>query len=310
MTAAGYRHEAMLYAGEKEFLDGTLPFIRDGLRAGEPTLVVVEGHKIASLRARLGDEAEAVTFADMTEVGRNPAWIIPFWSDFLNRPEHAGRPLRGIGEPVLPSRDPDELVECERHEALLNLAVDPSRSFRLLCPYDTSALEGDALAVAERTHPILRRSRQAWESAAFAGLTDAGAPMVQPLPPAPAGATEIAFDGASIGAVRAAVRRHAARAQMRSARIADLVTAVTELAANSVRHGGGRGRLRIWSADGAVHCEVWDRGRITDPLAGRQRPGPDVEAGRGLWLCTRLCDLVQIRSAADGGVVRLRLRCA
>ena len=32
------------------------------------------------------------------------------------------------------------------------------------------------------------------------------------------------------------------------------------------------------------------------------------ESGFGLWLANQLCDLVQIRSFADGSVVRLHLR--
>jgi anti-sigma regulatory factor (Ser/Thr protein kinase) len=32
------------------------------------------------------------------------------------------------------------------------------------------------------------------------------------------------------------------------------------------------------------------------------------EGGRGLWLVNQLCDLVQLRSSAAGGVVRLHMR--
>ena len=37
----GFRHEALLYAGDDGFVDGTLPWIRDAVAAGEPILVVV-----------------------------------------------------------------------------------------------------------------------------------------------------------------------------------------------------------------------------------------------------------------------------
>jgi hypothetical protein len=40
-TAQTFRHEALLYAGEIDFLTGTLPFIREGVAADEPVLVVV-----------------------------------------------------------------------------------------------------------------------------------------------------------------------------------------------------------------------------------------------------------------------------
>ena len=44
---AGFRHEALLYAGDDGFVDGTLPWLRDAVAAQEPTLVVVSAAKIA-----------------------------------------------------------------------------------------------------------------------------------------------------------------------------------------------------------------------------------------------------------------------
>ncbi|WP_425387325.1 ATP-binding protein [Embleya scabrispora] len=53
-------------------------------------------------------------------------------------------------------------------------------------------------------------------------------------------------------------------------------------------------------------CEIHDAGHIVDPLAGRHRPAPDQDGGRGLWMANQLCDLVQIRSTkATGTTVRL-----
>jgi anti-sigma regulatory factor (Ser/Thr protein kinase) len=89
--------------------------------------------------------------------------------------------------------------------------------------------------------------------------------------------------------------------------VADLVTATSELAANSVMHGGGSGTLRLWFENGALLAEVEDRGRIEEPLVGRLRPDISQEGGRGLWLANQLCDLVQIRSGAGGTTVRLHL---
>ena len=86
--------------------------------------------------------------------------------------------------------------------------------------------------------------------------------------------------------------------------------AVNEVATNSIRHGGGRGVLRIWHAAGALVCEVADSGRIADPLAGRQRPVSGQSGGHGLWLCNQICDLVQVRTFATGSVVRLHTRHA
>ena len=91
-------------------------------------------------------------------------------------------------------------------------------------------------------------------------------------------------------------------------RVQNAVRAVHEVAANSVRHGGGRGVLRIWRTEEAFVCEVRDRGQITDPLAGRRRPTDQATSGRGLWLANHLTDLLQIRSGPEGSAVRLVLR--
>ena len=108
--------------------------------------------------------------------------------------------------------------------------------------------------------------------------------------------------------MRSGVSRLAADARLSAERTQHLALSVSELATNSVRHGGGSGVLRIWREDEALICEVRDRGRIDDPLAGRVRPSPDRLSGRGLWLVNQLCDLVQIRSCRAGSVVRIHMR--
>jgi hypothetical protein len=80
---APFRHDALLYAGEDGFLEGTVPFLRAGLGAGETMLVVVSARKIGLMRSELGDGADAIAFLDMAEVGGNPARIIPAWQEFV-----------------------------------------------------------------------------------------------------------------------------------------------------------------------------------------------------------------------------------
>ena len=139
---------------------------------------------------------------------------------------------------------------------------------------------------------------------------EGGARFVLTLPPPPEALRELAFESHSLRSLRATIMHEAARAGLRSARMADLVVAVNEVATNSVRHAGGRGRLRVWRDDGALVCEVRDGGRIGNPLSDRERPSADLRSSRGLWLANQLCDLVQVRTLGDGGVVRLRMRAA
>jgi anti-sigma regulatory factor (Ser/Thr protein kinase) len=108
--------------------------------------------------------------------------------------------------------------------------------------------------------------------------------------------------------VREFVTACAAGAGLGSEKLGDLVLAATEIAANSVRHGGGRGVMRIWHEEDALICEVHDEGRIAEPLVGRVRPTDGQIGGYGLWLANQLCDLVQVRAFPTEGVVRLHMR--
>jgi hypothetical protein len=76
-------HEAVFYEGEDDFAAQTVPFILDGVAAGEPTLVAVGEGRNLRLRAELGLHADQVQFFDMEALGRNPARIISAWHDFV-----------------------------------------------------------------------------------------------------------------------------------------------------------------------------------------------------------------------------------
>lgn len=304
-----FRHEAFMYAGEAEFVAGTVSFIRGGLAAGEPVLVVVSGPKIRRLRAALGADADSVAFADMATVGHNPGRIIAAWSDFVAEHTAGGRRLRGIGEPIGPERSPAELIECHRHESLLNVAFAGSPAWWLLCPYDTEALAPSVVEEARRTHPFVHDGGTARPSDAYRGL-DHTLVFDDPLPPPPEQAAAFEFRADTLREVRRRVAWWAQRAGFGAERTADLLVAVNEIATNSLRHGGGRGTVRMWQEGATLLCDVQDSGRITEPLVGRLQPALDRQNGRGLWLANQVCDLVQLHSSPAGTIVRLHMRVA
>lgn len=90
-------------------------------------------------------------------------------------------------------------------------------------------------------------------------------------------------------------------------RVSDLVAATSELAANSILHGGGRGLATVWDEAGAVLVEVADAGTIHDPAVGQVRPDPAARHGRGLYIANQLCDEVEIDSSRTGTRIRLRM---
>lgn len=302
-----FRHQAVFYSGLAEFINGTVPFIRQGIAAAEAVLVVESAHKIDMLRTVLGQAAGSVMFADMAEVGANPARIIPAWQDFVREHEQSGRGLRGIGEPIWKGRTPDELVECQRHESLLNVAFGHGRPWTLLCPYDVDNLPAEVIVEARRSHEFVLDGMSCSQSELYRGIEASASRFDAPLPEPPPGVRQVAFDAESLLALRRHVVRFATGCGFSAERTIRFVTAVNEVASNSVLHGAGRGRLRMWRGGLSLLCEITDAGVFEKSLADRTRPSAAARDPRGLWLANQLCDLVQVRMLPTGTVVRLHL---
>jgi anti-sigma regulatory factor (Ser/Thr protein kinase) len=308
--AAGFEHSAAFYADEGEYADAVLAFVGAGLDDGDRVFVAVPGPKLRLLRDRLGGRAGQVTFADMAELGANPAWIIPRVREFLDA--SPGQPVRYVGEPIWATRTAAELCEATRHEALLNLAF-AGAPVNILCPYDTARLGQGVIANAERTHPVVIRGGHPRPSPGYAEAATFPADCDLPLPPPPRHAAVLAY-AEGLGHVRAFAEDHARAAGLSASRATDLVIAVHELAANTLRHTSSQGILRIWAsgpeaAGGPeVICQIQDSGQVSDPLVGRRRPAAEAGHGHGLWAVHQLCDLVELRTGHGGTTVRLHMR--
>jgi len=110
------------------------------------------------------------------------------------------------------------------------------------------------------------------------------------------------FDGRSLHTLRSAVAAHAAAAGLGRQRVYDVTAAAHELAANTVRHGPGHGRLLLWTADSFLYCQVSDDG--TDGRASGQLSADpaswSAHPGHGLWLIGQLADDLTIGREPDG----------
>jgi anti-sigma regulatory factor (Ser/Thr protein kinase) len=298
----GFRHEALLYAGAEQFVTVTADFIREGLGGDEAVLVAVIEERASILREELGRDARAVEFLDIAEVGRNPARIIPAWQEWVERNTAAGRGFRGIGEPIWASRTRAEIAECQQQEQLLNTAFETGPAWSLLCPYDVGVLPPDVIERAAHTHPAVVTREATYPSAVYSPELRAEKLFAAPLPAARPALCELWFDIDDLSRLRAAVQRCAPELRLDAARLADFVLVVSELAANSICYGGGKGRVSLWREGPHAVCEVHDGGLITDPLVGRRRPNPRERiGGAGLWAVNQLCDLVLIRSTKEQG---------
>jgi anti-sigma regulatory factor (Ser/Thr protein kinase) len=108
--------------------------------------------------------------------------------------------------------------------------------------------------------------------------------------------------------VRALVLQQARAAGLAEGRATDLVLAVSEVAANTVRHAKSPGSLKIWYDADEIVCQIQDEGTIHDPLAGQRRPPIDAMGGHGLWIVHQVCDDVEMRSDEAGTTIRLHMK--
>lgn len=292
-----YSHEAYFYADSDEYLARAVPFVDGGIEAGEAVLLALPQPKRDLLRQVLDDRAEQVHFMSMEEAGRNPSRLIAYWRDFMREDGHLANGIRGLGESVYAGRSAPETEEAHRHERLVDLAFGSLGNLNFLCPYDAANLSDEVLSGAESAHA----DGHAHEHG------DGNGPLAGTLSARGASAATLSFQVADLREVRRLASEQAELAGIGEQRTADLVLALSEVATNSVLHGGGEGDLAIWNEDGALVCDVRDTGRIEDPLVGRARPSSSQIGGRGLWIANQLCDLLQIRSGETGTQVRLRM---
>ncbi|GGL68410.1 anti-sigma regulatory factor [Streptomyces fumigatiscleroticus] len=300
-----FRHPALFYGDEEEYLAGTVPFVRAGLAADEPVAVAVPGKNLERIRDALGDAAGAVRLLDMREAGRNPGRIIPAVLRAFADAQRPGRRVRIIGEPVWAGRTAAEYPACAQHEALINAAF-AGRAVTVLCPYDVRRLDERVITDAHATHPTVvpaGSSGRERDSAAYDPDGVVARYNEPPTAPAPDALT-LRFDADSLCRARHLATAEGARLGLGGVRLDDLALVTAELVTNSVVHGGGFGELRVWGEDGYVLCEVRDAGRLTDPLAGRRPAAGEQRGGRGLLLVNLVSDLVRVHVGERGTTVR------
>ncbi|MEW2082989.1 anti-sigma factor RsbA family regulatory protein [Streptomyces sp. NPDC005283] len=302
-TAEPFVHPALFYRGSEEYLAGTVPFIQNGLAAGEPVAVAAPESNLELLRAELGASAGEVRFIDMREAGRNPGRIIPgVLRAFADT--YPTRRVRIIGEPIWPGRTPAEYPACVQHEALINTAFS-GREVTIVCPYDAAGLDAAVLADAYATHPVVVDRGRAKPSGTY-DPDRAVAAYNQPLA-RPQRAAGFAFEAERLPDARDFAVERAKDLGLSGERLGDFALAVAELTTNSVVHGHGSGTVWIWGEDGQILCEVRDAGLLSDPLAGRRPPTRDQLGGRGLLMVHYLTDLVRVHTGPEGTAIRFHL---
>ncbi|MBS2963374.1 sensor histidine kinase [Actinocrinis puniceicyclus] len=301
----GLRHLLYPYTGAQNYLPGLLAYVDEALAVGASVVVCAPEERVHLLRKHVAAH-DAVAYMDAGTLDANPGRLIPMWKDWVDQRGRKG-PVYGIAESVWRGRSAAHLSELWYHEWLLNQAFTRHPAWSLLCPFDTADQSQATARALSRSHPLI------WDGATSVTGTqyDPGPYPYEPFPDPRDSYQEMPYTIDDLTRVREHIGAWASCRGMAQARTGDLLLAVTEIASNSIRHGGGRGVLRTWAEDGALVCEFRDDGLIADPMVGRRRPMADQIGGCGLWFAHQLCDLVEIRSAPRVGTsVRLHMNLA
>jgi anti-sigma regulatory factor (Ser/Thr protein kinase) len=299
-------HEVVFYRGRDQLERTAREFVEAGLAAGEPVLVALPHESLEVVARALDGTPGSVAFEDLARSGGNPGRILPVFQDWVDR--HRGR-VRVLGEPAWPGRSRAEMVECLRHESLVNVALAQAE-MTMLCQYDAERLEVDVQSGAEATHPrVLEPDGRRSASTRYVEPPELHLPERWPLEPPPADVDALVFEG-DLWRLRQFVGSDERVVALGVERGRRLLLSVNEAATNALEYGDGRCEVKIWRDGASVISEVSSGGWFDDPLAGRLRPAQDAVSGRGLWLINQLCDMVELRSAEPATVVRMHMRVA
>jgi anti-sigma regulatory factor (Ser/Thr protein kinase) len=296
------RHQAFFYEGVDAFVSETLPFVEEGLRDGDPIVVVAKTNNLAALREGLGDEAERVSLHDAQTWYSSPGKAFSACLEFVGANSDASR-IRAIGEVNWPVDWAEGIDEYAHYEAVFNVIAREAPVY-VVCPYDVSALPDAIIAHARATHPEIRTVGNVHPSDEFVDPDEYCSRLANRLHTAPPGkAIEVTSDLAEL---RYVVGTHALDANVPRQRIAELLLAVHEIAVNALTHGGGTAIARLWTDERRFVCDIENEGAgLSETTAGYVPPDPGGEGGRGLWLARQVCDLVEVLSR--GGTTRVRL---
>jgi len=301
----GNFHEAGFYGSDAEFAALIVPFVEEGVAAGEPVIIGYDDRKAGLLRSRLADPS-AVEFIGDQSLYATPAGAIATYRRLFEFHLAMGAGQIRIAGDVPHPGNGRRFEGWDRYECAINTAWQDIPVWSR-CLYDTSTASQAVLDIVERTHPLLvspsgqrRASGRYQEAPVFEGLPpppdplEASTPMIQ-LTDRPAADTRHAL--AQIG-----------RSRVSNTTLTDLIIGASEAVSNALRYGQPPATVRIWAAPDRIVIKVHDTGPgPADPLAGlipaaHGTPNP----GLGLWVMHQLdIDTALIRTG-DGFTVRLR----
>ncbi|MCO1656370.1 anti-sigma factor RsbA family regulatory protein [Pseudonocardia humida] len=295
----GHVHQALFYDSDDELLDAVVPFVEEGLKATEPTLVALNDRASDLLR-------EAVGHPDLIFLGgrtrrHDPASTIRHHRELLAAHVADGaRHIRVVGETPHPGHG-SPWDWWARYEAAINHAY---AEFPLsnVCPYDRRITPGAVLEDVMRTHPWLAADDGAHVANAhyeeprrfLLGRPVSADPLETTSPP------RFELLDPTPAAARRAARACADLLPADAVDADDVVMCVNEAVTNALTHGRSPVRVRLWCSADRLVASVADRGAgPPDPFVGLLPAASRGSAGLGLWMAHQMCSHVTFHRTED-----------
>jgi anti-sigma regulatory factor (Ser/Thr protein kinase) len=301
----GHFHEAGFYGSDAEFAALIVPFVEEGVAAGEPVIIGYDDRKAGLLRSWLADPS-AVEFIGDQSLYATPARAIATYRRLFEFHTARGAAQIRIAGDVPHPGNGGRFEGWDRYESAVNTVWQDFPVWGR-CLYDTTTASPAVLEVVERTHPrLLWPSGQRRPSERYQQV-----PVFKGLPPVP-DPLEATTPMAELTGRPAADTRHAleqiGRGRIADATLTDLIIGASEAASNALRYGEPPVTVRIWATTDRIVVSIHDTGPgPTDPLAGlipaaSSRPN----AGLGLWIMHQLDIDTALIHTGGGFTVRLR----
>ena len=301
----GLFHEASIYSSDTELCGTALPFLDDGLAAGEPTYVILGPRGEGLIRRELGEPA-GLHYMSAADAYVNPALTVKSYRDVLESDVRAGaEQIRFITE--VPHPGVGKAWDWwGRYESAAN-AIFADLPVWAVCTYDRRSTPPAVLDEVVRSHPFLAKPGRVHEpnrayeppatflarrSAGYIDPLESGEPVVTLVNPtlSEARRVAVAVAGPRLGA-----------------EVADnLALAVSEIVTNAVRYGRSPVSMCVWAGPDRVVATVTDGGDgFRDATLGLMPVDFDSNGGRGLWIAGQLCDHLSISNDPNGFTIRL-----
>lgn len=302
-TAQGYVghfHEVGFFSSDDELRALLVPWIEEGLGAGEPVIVGYDARKTELLRSWLSDP-DAVTFLD-GQYASPARTIAAYKKRFVDHLAAGAQQIRIAGEAPHPGNG-GRFEGWDRYESAVKVVWGEVPVWGR-CLYDAQTTQAAVRDFAERVHPFVvtaaggTQPNARYEERAELELADD--PIEQSRP-------AVTLADPSEANARHAVQE-IGHGRLSDETLADLLLGVSEAVSNAHLHGRPPVSVEAWAAADRIVVRVRDAGSgPTDPLVGL-RPTTESESGNGigLWLVHQLT--IDIDLLYEDGSFTIRLR--